>query len=205
VRRIVDAGEALRGRRSGRVRMFAVAAAAAALVGGGAVAATVLDLPSGGNDASSAAGEAAEGAVDDSGGGDGSVPRPDSGTDTSEEGAMAEDADGLVVLPDVASPGAVVRLDVPPDVAFGAEWSLERSVDAAWEPAFILVDADVAAERGAALSVPADATRTLPDFREVQDGPVPLVVPDDAQPGSYRICQLGDDGTDWCGGLTVTG
>ena len=46
VRRIVDAGEALRGRRSGRVKVFAVAVAADAVVGGCSVAAVVVDLPS---------------------------------------------------------------------------------------------------------------------------------------------------------------
>jgi hypothetical protein len=206
VRRIVDAGEALRGRRSGRVRMFAVAAAAAAVVGGGSVAAVVLDLPSGGDTMSADSG--AGGAADDAGGagaGDEAAPEAGSESGTDADRTAGAAAVPAVVTPDVAGPGDRVQIAVPPDVAFAAEWSLERSEDGAWKPLFVLVDADYARENGAALSRLADEPQVLPDVRQLQDGPVPLVVPDAATPGSYRICQMGDDGTDWCGSLTVTG
>jgi len=204
VRRILDAGEALGGRRSGRVRMFAVAAAAAAVVGGGAVAATVIDLPSGSTMSADSGGEAASGG-DDSGAGAESAPRAESGSSGSDEGTAAADAAGVVVTPAAAGPGTVVRLEVPPDVRFGDEWTLERSVDGAWKPTFVLVDADAAAEKGTALSRPVGESTTLPGLTKVNVDPVPLVLPDAVTPGKYRICQLGDDGTDWCGGLTVTG
>jgi len=191
LRRIVDEGEALRGRRSGRVRVFAVSAAAAALLGGGAVAATVIELPSGGNDSASTAGEAADGA----GGGD-------AGADTAEEGAAAPVAP-VGVSPDVADPGTVVRLDVPTDVAFGPEWTLEREVEGAWRSQFVLVDADFAAENGVVLSRPSGAVADGVDLRVTHRDPVPVVIPDAAVPGTYRICQPGDDGTQWCGELTV--
>ncbi len=139
VRRIVDAGEALRGHRSGRVRMFAIAAAAAAVVGGGSVAAVVLDLPSiGGSTADSAAGEAADDAGGGAGGGEELAPGTESGGDTADEDAATAAAVPAVVTPDVAGPGDRVAVDVPPDVAFGAEWSLERSTDGAWESLFVL-------------------------------------------------------------------
>jgi hypothetical protein len=188
LRRIVDAGEALRGRRSGRVRMFAVAAAAAAAIGGGAVAATVLELPSGGD--SESAGSAGE-AADAGGGGE-------------DEGGATSAAD-LPVTPDVARPGEVVELEVPSDVPFRVQWLLERSVDDGWRSTHVLVDADFAAESGAPLSRRFDAAEGISDAPEVHEGPVPLVVPDDASPGPYRICQVVEDGTEWCGRLTVTG
>ncbi len=67
-----------------------------------------------------------------------------------------------------------------------------------------MLDADVARESGEPLYRPADSPETLDDIRELKDGPVTLVVPDTATPGRYRICQTGDDGTEWCGSLTVT-
>ena len=202
---IVREGSRLRReQRHHRVVLVRVAAIAAAVVGGGSLAATVVDLPAlGGADAESAAG----GAVEDSGGGN-SAPEAqgESGADRSaDEGATAADAAAdLPITPDVASPGDRVQIDVPPDVAFGTEWLLERSTNGSWEQSFILLDADAAAESGAPLSRRADSTGTTDDIRERKDGPVPLVVPEDATPGTYRICQFGDDGTDFCGSLSVT-
>jgi hypothetical protein len=199
LRRIVDAGEALRGRRSGRVRMFAVAAAAAAAIGGGAVAATVLELPSGGDSgAANSAGEAADGGA---GGGSAAEGRDEA----DDAGGAADAAADLPVTPDVARPGEVVELDVPSDVPFRVEWVLERSVDDGWRSTHVLVDADFAAESGAPLSRRVDAAEGIADVPEVHDAPVPLVVPDDAPPGPHRICQAVEDGTEWCGRLTVTG
>ena len=209
LRRIVDDGEALRGRRSGRVRMFAVAAAAAAVVGGGSVAAVVIDLPSmgtmGGGD--SGAGQAADEAGGGESGGDQSAPGAESGAGGgAEEDATTADAAAVpaLVTPDVARPGDRVEVAVPTDVAFGAEWSLERSMNGAWEPLFVLVEADFARENGVPLSRPVDSPEGLADTPQLQDGQVRLVVPDAAMPGSYRICQTVDDGTAWCGSLTVT-
>jgi hypothetical protein len=208
VRRIVDAGEALRARRSGRVRVFAVAAAAAAVVGGGSIAATVLDLPSMTMSTQDSAGGGADGA----GGGDNAAeeaaPDADSGGGAGggDEGAAAADAAlPAPVTPDVAEPGDRVEIGLPADVAFGAEWSLERSVDGAWKPQFVLVDAEIARESGVPLARPADSPQALASIPEQKDGPVTLVLPEAATPGSYRICQSVDDATAWCGLLTVTG
>jgi hypothetical protein len=205
VRRIVDAGEALRGRRSGRVRMVAVAAAAAAVVGGGSLAATVLDFPSITTATQDSGGGNAE-TGGDAGGGEEMAPEAAPGSGGSDEGASAADAVApAAVTPDVAGPGERVEIEVPGDVAFRAEWSLQRSVGGAWKPQFVLVDADFALESGVPLSRRADSPEALADVPGPKDGPVTLVVPDAATPGSYRLCQTVDDGTAWCGSLTVTG
>jgi hypothetical protein len=201
LRRIVDAGEALRRRRSGRMRTFAAAAAAAAVLGGGAVAATVIDLPSGGDNsaADSAAGQAGEAA----GGGEAA---PEIDADRSDQGAAAADAAAMLpVTPDVAGPGDVVELDVPSDVPFRVQWLLERSGGRGWTSTYVLVDADFAAEAGVPLSRRVEDSERIAAAAEVHDAPVALVVPDGAPPGSYRICQSVEDGTEWCGSLTVTG
>jgi hypothetical protein len=203
LQRIVDAGEALRGRRSGRLRTFAVAATAAAVLGGGAVAATVIDLPSGGDD--SAAGEAADAASAGDGAGGGEAA-PDIDADRSDQGGAAADAAAMLpVTPDVAGPGDVVQLDVPSEVPFRVQWLLERSGGRGWTSTYVLVDADFAAEAGVPLSRRVEDSERITAAPEVHDAPVALVVPDAAPPGSYRICQAVEDGTEWCGSLTVTG
>ena len=196
VRRIVDAGEALRGRRSGRVKVFAVAAAAAAVVGGGSVAAVVLDLPSqSATSADSAGGAANEGAN----GGEESAPEAGSERDSAEEGDAAADAvDALVVTPDVARPGDRVEL-TPRDEerdAFGTAWRLERLTADGWTWDFTLLTGDGDPTWG-----PADE-RAGEDAPAPSSGPVLLVVPSAAAPGEYRVCR--SDGTeDFCGRLTV--
>jgi hypothetical protein len=204
VRRIVAAGEALHGRRSGRVKVFVVAAAAAAVVGGGSVAAVVLDLPSGGGDAGSAAGEAAD-VAGGAGGGEDAGAQAESGGGSegsvSDEEAGVADVDAvLVVTPDVAQPGDTVELTAPDeDATFGLAWRLERSTAGGWSWEYSLVAASGAGEPTWA---PAEEELTLP--QPAIPDPVRLVVPQGTAPGEYRICQ--DDGTaDRCGLLTVTG
>jgi hypothetical protein len=192
VRRIVDAGEALRGRRSGRVRALAVAAAAAALIGGGAVAATVIDLPSSGSDASSAAGGAADAA------GDEAAPPADAGRDTGE-GAAAATVPGVVVTPDVAEPGDTVVVDSRDDQSFGLAWNLERLTGSEWVQQYTLG----AAFRG-------DEPRWWPEGESsavpaaVVSPPLEFVLPPDVTPGDYRICENGAPADENCAYLTVS-
>ena len=197
VRRIVDAGEALRGRRSGRVKVFAVAAAAAAVVGGGSVAAVVLDLPSrSATSADSAGGAANEGAN----GGEESAPEAGSERDSAEESDAAADAvDALVVTPDAVSPGETVEVTARDEEGeFGLPWRLERLTDEGWTWEYWLVAGMGGSEPTWS---PAEEEPTLPE--PLLADPITLVVPPVAAPGDYRICQ--DDGTeDRCALLTVT-
>jgi hypothetical protein len=197
VQRIVDAGEALRGRRrSGRVRVFAVAAAAAAVVGGGAVAATVLDLPTSGGDASSAG--QAESGVDDSGGGSDSGPA--AGRDTSEDGASAADAaSAVVVTPDVLQPGDTFELTSrDPDAGFGLAWDLQRFTDAGATREYVLAAAFQGGDprwwrEGESWDVAA----------ALVSPPLEFVVPPDAPAGDYLLCE--HDDPEVCASLTVAG
>ena len=203
VRRIVDAGKALRARRSGRVRVFAVAAAAAAVVGGGSIAATVLDLSSMTMSTQDSAGGSADGA----GGGDNAAeeaaPDADSGGGAGggDEGAAAADSAGLVVTPAVVDPGEMIEL-TPGDSdvdGFGLPWRLElRSADG-WTWEYWLV-----ARMGASdpTWAPVDEDVLLP--QPLIPAPITLVIPPSAAPGDYRVCQVvGSE--DLCGFVTVAG
>jgi hypothetical protein len=200
LRRIVDEGEALRGRRRGRVRMFAVAAAAAAVVGGGSLAATVIDLPSpttssedtagGGGDNAGSAGGGAESAPEaDTGGGGGAG-----------EGATAADAAAAVVVtPDVLRPGETFELTSRDEAAgFGLAWRLERRTPDGWTPAYTLAAAFGEGEprwwaEGESWVVE----------EPMVGAPLRFVVPPDAAAGDYRLCE--HDAPAVCASLTVTG
>jgi hypothetical protein len=202
VQRIVDAGAALRGRRSGRVRMFAVAATAAAVVGGGSVAAVVLDLPSGGDSGMSA--DSAGGSVDDAGsGGAGEEAAPQAGSDSgTDEGAAAADTvDAVMVAPDVVSPGDEVQVTARDDrSSFGLAWRLERrTADGGWIWEYTLT-APLGAEEPAWVR----AGEGLTARDRPAEAPLTLLVPPVAAPGDYRVCQM-DGAADLCGLLTVTG
>ena len=198
VRRIVDAGEALRGRRrSGRVRVFAVAAAAATLIGGGAVAATVLNLPTGGSDATSAGQAESAG---DAGGDAGS----DSGTDSNagretDEGAVAADAaPPVVVTPDVLQPGDTFQLTSrDPNAGFGLAWDLQRLTDDGLTPAYVLA----AAFHGGDPQWWAVGESWAVE-QPLVSPPLEFVVPPDAPAGDYLLCE--HDAPDVCASLTVT-
>jgi hypothetical protein len=199
VRRIVDAGEALRGRRSGRMRVFAVAAAAAAVIGGGAVAATVIELPSSGGDASSAAGEAADAGSHDTGGDVGSAPQAES-SDDAGEGAAAADRAGavLAVTPEEARPGDTVVVTSREDPGFGLAWRLERQSASEWERQYTLAAAFSGDEpqwwpEGESWAVPA----------AMVSPPLEFVLPPDVAPGDYRICENGAPDDEDCAYLTV--
>src|SRR4051812_41558412 len=194
VRRIVDAGEALRSRRSGRVRAFAVAAAAAALIGGGGVAAAGVDLPPSGGDASSAAGAAADGDAP----GDEAAPPADAGRDTGE-GAAAAAVPEVVVTPDVAEPGDTVVVYSRDDESFGLAWNLERLTGSEWVQKYTLGAAFRGDEprwwkAGESWDVPA----------AVVSPPLEFVLPPDVAPGDYRICENGAPADDNCAYLAVS-
>jgi hypothetical protein len=205
VGRIVAAGEALRGRRSGRVKVFAAAAAVAAVVGGGSVAAVVLDLPSGSSQsADSAAGGAADGAGGESGGvssGAGEAPpRAGSGAGTDDGVAAADSVDALVVAPDVVAPGGTVAVTPRLDVSsFGLVWRLVRLTDAGWTWEYTLRSA-----RGASAPAwgPAEKPGSGDDVLVPYSRPITLVIPPVAAPGDYRICQSYNT-QDLCGRFTV--
>ena len=199
LRRIVDEGEALRGRRSARVRMFAVAAAAAAVVGGGSLAATVLDFPSlGGGEAQSTAGDA-----DDNAGGGGSAPEAqgESGEGGGvEDGATAADAAvAVVITPDAVRPGETFELTSRDEAAgFGLAWRLERLTPDGWTPAYTLAAAFGEGEpqwwaEGESWVVEEPMVRA----------PLRFVVPPDADAGDYRLCE--HDAPAVCASFTVTG
>jgi hypothetical protein len=199
VQRIVAAGEALSGRRSRRVRVFAVAAAAAAVVGGGSVAAVVLDLPPG---SSESADSAAGGAADGAGGGEESAPqagprsenRPDDGV------AAADVVDALRVAPDVVAPGERIAVTPRADVlGFGYVWRLERLTDEGWTWEYTLESATGA---GAPTWQPAGEVSAAEDVLVPYKAPIALVVPPVAAPGDYRVCQ-NEGPQDRCGQFTV--
>ena len=196
--RIVDAGEALRGRRRGsRVRVFAVAASAATLIGGGAVAATVLDLPTGGSDASSSAGQAES--AGDAGGSD-SGADSNAGREESDEGATAADAvSPVVVRPDLVQPGDTFELTSrDPDAGFGLAWDLQRFTDEGVTPAYVLAAAFHGRDPqwwAVGESWAVEAPLVSP--------PLEFVVPPDAPAGDYLLCN--HDAPEVCASLTVTG
>jgi len=203
VRDILREGRSLRQRRSGRVRVFAVAAAAAAVVGGGAVAATVLDLPSPGGSASDSAAGAAGGA-ESADSGAGSLPKPQGGVDSerpADGGVAAEDVvDALIVSPDVAQAGDTVRLTSRDEKAsYALAWRLERRTDEgrSWEYT-------LASGQGGADPIwwPAAEDRPVDSLLVPYSEPIALLVPPSAAPGEYRICQ--EAGTqDLCGTFQV--
>jgi hypothetical protein len=201
VGRIVTAGEALRGRRSGRVKVFAAAAAAAAVVGGGSVAAVVLDLPSG---SSQSADSAAGGAADEAGAGAGEAA-PQAGADSdrgSDAGVAAADSvDALVVAPDVVAPGGTVAVTPRLNVSgFGLVWRLVRLTDAGWTWEYTLTSAGGAsAPAWGPAEKPGSGEDVLVPYRR----PITLVIPPVAVPGDYRICQ-NHDTQDLCGRFTVS-
>jgi hypothetical protein len=197
LRRIVDDGEALRGRRSGRVRMFAVAAAAAAVVGGGSVAATVLDFPSlGGGDAQSTAGDAGNGA----GGGEAAPEvqgESGEGRGADEDATAADAAAAVVITPDALRPGETFELTSRDEAAgFGLAWRLERRTPDGWTPAYTLAAAFGEGEpqwwaEGESWAVEEPMVRA----------PLRFVVPPDAAAGDYRLCE--HDAPEVCASLTV--
>jgi hypothetical protein len=213
VRDILREGRAERRRRSGRVRVFALAAAAAAVIGGGSVAATVLDLPSltGGADSAENAASGAGSTVDDGGAGGGaeSAPTPLSGDTSTEGGAAAADAvDALVVTPGAVSPGDTVKIrtrmalsSFSDQSGFGIAWRLERLTDDRWSREYTLAWAGTGSDP---TWWPAAEKRAVRDELVPYTAPFPLVIPQEATPGEYRICQtVGTE--DLCGRLAVTG
>ena len=198
VGRIVAAGEALRGRRSGRVKVFAAAAAAAAVVGGGSVAAVVLDLPS---SSSQSADSAPGGAADGAGAGE-AAPKPGSGTDTgTDDGVAAVDSvDALVVAPQVVAPGGTIAVTPRAEVSgFGLVWRLERLTDAGWTWEYTLTSTRGASAPAWGPAEPGPGSDVLVPYSR----PITLVIPPVAPTGDYRICQ-NEDTLDRCGSLTVS-
>lgn len=109
--------------------------------------------------------------------------------------------DLILADPAVAAPGAVVALRFPRGTGRGVAFQLDRALDGAWAPvAWMTSDAN----GGDPVTVPAftEGYGTA-DVGIGGPGPDRVQLPDDAVPGTYRICTA-NAGDEFCALLEIT-
>jgi hypothetical protein len=96
--------------------------------------------------------------------------------------------DQIVVDPAEAVPGDVVGIGFPDEITRGILFVLERRTADGWLPAFFLTSDG--SNPGAELTwqPPGGAGLAVDDIGVGGPGPDHVLIPDEAQPGNYRIC-----------------
>lgn len=107
----------------------------------------------------------------------------------------AEMAPNLLVAPDEASPGEVIGLRFPEQTIRGIHFVLEVEDGESWQYLYDLVSAANGGQP--AWTHTGNDQFGIPDVGIGGPGPDRVQIPDDAGPGSYRIC-TGNAGENFC-------
>ncbi len=125
-----------------------------------------------------------------------------SGAAEPAEPAAAMRPDLIVADPGVAAPGAVVALTFPEETTRGILFVLERETGAGWELQYYLTsDGPGAGWERTWQSAGADGI-AVEDIGVGGPGPDRVLIPEVAEPGSYRIC-TGNAGDEICTPIEV--
>ena len=101
----------------------------------------------------------------------------------------------MVADRDVVAPGDVVQLTFPDEMARGIHFVLEEETGLTWTYRYGLISSG--ADGAPGWFDPMDADTAVPDIGVVGPGPDRIIVPEEAQPGSWRIC-TGNAGENVC-------
>jgi hypothetical protein len=96
--------------------------------------------------------------------------------------------DQIVVEPAEAVPGDVVGIGFPEEMTRGILFVLERQTADGWLPAFFLTSDGPGPEWEMRWSPPGGAGMAVEDIGVGGPGPDHVLIPELAEPGSYRIC-----------------
>ena len=91
----------------------------------------------------------------------------------------------MVIDRETAAPGEIVEVSFPDGMARGIMFVLEEETGGSWTYRYVLL---APLGDGEPSWVPADGDLAVPDIGATGVGPDPLLIPEKAMPGSYRIC-----------------
>ena len=105
--------------------------------------------------------------------------------------------DLIVAEPQRVAPGDVVALTFPAETTRGIHFVLEMQSDGAWVHAFDLVSDGPGPGWPRDWSVAGSGDFAIPDIGVGGTGPDRVLIPDVAEPGTWRIC-TGNAGDEFC-------
>lgn len=112
----------------------------------------------------------------------------------------AEMAPNLLVAPAEATPGEVIGLRFPEQTTRGIHFVLEAREGDSWQHVYDLISATDGGQPD--WSRPGNDQFAIPDIGIVGPGPDRVQIPDDAAPGSYRIC-TGNAAENFCAPIEI--
>ena len=110
--------------------------------------------------------------------------------------------DLIVVDPIAAVPGDVVALTFPQETTRGVLFVLERQVDDGWELQFYLTSDGPGAGWERTWQPARAEGLAVEDIGVGGPGPDRVLIPEVAEPGSYRIC-TGNAGDEFCAPIEI--
>jgi hypothetical protein len=90
----------------------------------------------------------------------------------------------MVADRETAAPGEIVELSFPGEMVRGIMYVLEEETGASWIYRYILLSGGT----NPTWHRPGDESVAIPDIGAAGVGPDRVVIPDEAPPGTYRIC-----------------
>lgn len=113
--------------------------------------------------------------------------------------------DPIVATPSVAQPGELIELTFPTELQRGSPWFMSKWDGEDWtEPLYLVISSSDGYNADGPTWSPRSEEWAWHDIGLGGPGPDTVVVPDEADPGAYRLCTANTGENTYCVNITVS-